>query len=70
MRPGLFERYAAYYDLLYRDKDYAAEVDYVLHTLHEAAPQIKAVLELGCGTGRHCPTSCITWIGCRGRGAQ
>ncbi len=53
MRPGLFERYAAYYDLLYRDKDYAAEVDYVLHTLHEAAPHIKAVLELGCGTGRH-----------------
>jgi SAM-dependent methyltransferase len=48
-----FDAYAAYYDLLYRDKDYAGEADYIhaLMTAHsEGAEQI---LELGCGTGAH-----------------
>lgn len=49
----LFERYGAYYDLLYRDKDYAAEADYVVRTLREAEPSIQTVLEFGAGTGKH-----------------
>jgi SAM-dependent methyltransferase len=45
-----FDLYAAYYDLLYRDKDYRAESEYVASLLPEST---KSVLELGCGTGGH-----------------
>lgn len=48
-----FQRYSAYYDLLYRDKDYAAETRYVIETLKGASPGLRTVLELGSGTGRH-----------------
>jgi SAM-dependent methyltransferase len=44
-----FQRYSAFYDLLYADKDYAAEADYVARVLSPA----RSVLELGSGTGRH-----------------
>ncbi len=47
---SVFDGYAAYYDLLYRDKDYAAEASYVLGAL---GPGITDILELGCGTGAH-----------------
>lgn len=50
-----FELYALYYDLLYRDKDYRAEAEYVSALLREVAPGAKSVLELGCGTGGHAP---------------
>lgn len=50
---SVFDLYAAYYDLLYRDKDYAGEVDYLLGLIEEAAPQPRSILELGCGTGGH-----------------
>jgi SAM-dependent methyltransferase len=50
---GVFDLYAAYYDLLYRDKDYAAEAAYVARLLREATPQAGRLLELGCGTGGH-----------------
>lgn len=48
-----FGDYARYYDLLYRDKDYAAEADYVARVIRSAAPDARRVLELGSGTGRH-----------------
>lgn len=48
-----FRRYAAVYDLLYRDKDYAAEADYVVRTLRVVVPGAHDLLELGCGSGRH-----------------
>lgn len=48
-----FRRYSAVYDLLYRDKDYAGEADYVARTLRAAAPTARSILELGSGTGRH-----------------
>ena len=48
-----FRQYSAYYDLLYADKDYGAEAAYVARTLRRAAPAVRAVLELGSGTGRH-----------------
>lgn len=50
---GAFDEYAAYYDLLYRDKDYAAEASYVLGLLSEQGIRSGSLLELGCGTGRH-----------------
>lgn len=49
----VFDIYARYYDLLYRDKDYAAESGYVAAHIRRQAPQAKCILELGCGTGAH-----------------
>ena len=50
---GIFDAYAAYYDLLYRDKDYAGEADYVHDLIQRHRPGTRDVLELGCGTGGH-----------------
>ncbi len=49
----VFDAYARYYDLLYRDKDYAAEAEYVASHIRAYAPQARRILELGCGTGAH-----------------
>ena len=49
----VFDTYAHYYDLLYRDKDYAGEAEYVAAHIRKQAPQAKRILELGCGTGAH-----------------
>ena len=46
---AVFDAYARYYDLLYQDKDYAAEAAYVASHLPAGA----RILELGCGTGAH-----------------
>lgn len=48
-----FGAYARFYDLLYRDKDYASEAEYVRKQLARHAPGAQRVLELGCGTGAH-----------------
>lgn len=48
-----FFRYAHCYDLLYRDKDYAAEVEYVVSTIRAVVPKAHAILEFGAGTGVH-----------------
>ena len=50
---AIFGDYARYYNLLYRDKDYAGETDFVLGTLHRAGTTPQSLLDLGCGTGRH-----------------
>lgn len=49
----VFDAYAAYYDLLYRDKDYAAEAEYVASHIRRYMPKARRILELGCGTGAH-----------------
>jgi len=49
----VFDNYAHYYDLLYRDKDYRGETDYICGLLEKFAPGAKSILDLGCGTGRH-----------------
>ncbi len=50
----VFEKYATFYDVYYRQKDYAAECAYVLELLkrHSSRP-VKSLLDLGCGTGSH-----------------
>ena len=48
-----FEKYSAFYDLLYRDKDYAAEADYVAERIRSVVPDARSILEFGSGTGRH-----------------
>lgn len=50
---GVFDAYAAYYDVLYRDKDYAAEAAYVAGLIRRESPRAASVLELGCGSGGH-----------------
>jgi SAM-dependent methyltransferase len=48
-----FQQYSAFYDLLYQDKDYAAEAEYVARTIRAILPAARRILELGSGTGRH-----------------
>lgn len=50
---SVFSQYARYYDLLYGDKDYAAEARYVAELINRHCPNASSVLDLGCGTGRH-----------------
>lgn len=50
---SVFGAYSAYYDLLYRDKDYAGEANYVRSQIVQHHPSSKSILDLGCGTGRH-----------------
>jgi len=43
-----------YYDLLYKDKNYTAEADYVSQYMERYGQSgISSILELGCGTGLH-----------------
>lgn len=47
-------RYAATYDAVYADKDYAAECDLLEEVFDSHADRaVRSVLDLGCGTGRH-----------------
>jgi len=50
---AVFADYARYYDLLYRDKDYAAEAEYVMGLIRKFHPSVRSILELGSGTGIH-----------------
>jgi len=50
----IFDGYAAYYDLLYQNKDYIAETHFVHKLLAKhGVPSKGELLELGCGTGKH-----------------
>ena len=49
----VFNEYARYYDLLYRDKDYPGEAAYVDRLIRSHAPGARRILNLGCGSGRH-----------------
>lgn len=48
-----FDAYGRYYDLLYGDKDYAAEADYISRLLSRHGCAGRELLEFGSGTGRH-----------------
>src|SRR5260221_2487885 len=48
-----FLNYSKYYDLLYKDKDYAIEVDYIDRLIKKFHPHAIHLLDVGCGTGRH-----------------
>lgn len=50
---SVFRHYARYYDLLYRDKDYTRETEYVHGLIQRHAPGARSILDLGCGTGAH-----------------
>ena len=50
---SVFADYAEYYDLFYRDKDYAGEAAFVRGLVRQRAPKARTLLELGCGTAAH-----------------
>jgi SAM-dependent methyltransferase len=49
----VFGDYSRYYDLLYRDKDYIGESQFIHKLIQSHAPNSHNILELGCGTGHH-----------------
>ncbi len=49
-----FLKYAQYYNILYKEKDYKKEIDYVNNLIKRyASNNKKSLLDIGCGTGRH-----------------
>ena len=46
---NVFNAYSVYYNLLYKDKNYQAEAEYIASLLGN----VHTVFEMGCGTGRH-----------------
>jgi SAM-dependent methyltransferase len=48
-----FINYSKYYNLLYRDKNYTQEVDYITSLIRQFHPNAKNILDVGCGTGNH-----------------
>lgn len=50
--------YSQYYDLLYSDKDYKSEVEYVDGLIKSNTNKAKTLLDMGCGTGRHAELFC------------
>jgi SAM-dependent methyltransferase len=51
--PSVFNAYSRYYDLLYRDKDYLGEVNYIQALLNRQGITEGNLLEFGSGTGKH-----------------
>ncbi len=49
----VFGEYAGFYDMLYQDKDYLGEADFIDTLLKKCALGGSPVLDLGCGTGIH-----------------
>jgi SAM-dependent methyltransferase len=50
---SVFGAYSRYYNLFYKDKDYAGEAEHVHSLIQKHRPGAKSILDLGCGTGRH-----------------
>jgi SAM-dependent methyltransferase len=49
----IFDNYSNYYNLLYKDKDYSIEANYVRNLIKKYGVDVKTILDLGCGTGKH-----------------
>ena len=50
--------YSQYYDLLYQDKDYIGEVEYIDGLIKTHKGEALTLLDLGCGTGKHAELLC------------
>ena len=53
MSHAVFNAYSRYYDLLYGDKDYVAETEYIAGLLERLGVSGKRLVEFGSGTGKH-----------------
>ena len=49
----VFGDYSKFYDLLYRDKNYATESKFVTDIIRQRVPNATNILNIGCGTGKH-----------------
>lgn len=49
----VFSEYAEFYDIYYAEKEYGAEVDFVMDLASRLGDTPKDLLDMGCGTGRH-----------------
>jgi len=45
--------YSRYYDLLYKDKNYLEEYNYISEIIKKNNIKGKTILDIGCGTGKH-----------------
>jgi SAM-dependent methyltransferase len=50
---NIFGSYSKYYNLLYNEKNYRTEAEFVDTIISKYANAAKTLLDLGCGTGRH-----------------
>lgn len=50
---NIFGDYSKYYNLLYKNKEYSKEAEYVNNLIKKYMPDAKTILDLGCGTGKH-----------------
>ncbi|MFX0152434.1 MAG: class I SAM-dependent DNA methyltransferase [Candidatus Hodarchaeota archaeon] len=48
-----FDKYSSFYNIMYQDKDYVKEADYIDKIIRHYQPSTKSILDLGCGTGQH-----------------
>ena len=53
MSEKVFDEYALYYDAFYADKDYDIEAEKVKDILCKNKKDIHAIINFGCGSGRH-----------------
>lgn len=49
----VFQDYAYYYNLFYKDKDYVKETNQISKLLHDIDSKIHSIINYGCGTGQH-----------------
>jgi len=50
----VFGNYSKYYDLLYQDKDYKKEIDFIVSLIEQHSQKKNLrILDIGCGTGIH-----------------
>lgn len=51
---NVFQSYADYYDVIYQDKNYGAECDFLKAIFSKySSKSVRSILDLGCGTGGH-----------------
>lgn len=50
---SIFDGYAKYYDIFYKDKDYVKEAYFINNLIKKYDQNYNSILDLGCGTGKH-----------------